>query len=265
MSELLPASAAPRARILASYSVDADRSPEWLRVELRRLAETAEAALLGTNAEVVFVDAGRTTDDPTELIDAFDGVLVLGGADLDPAFYGQEPQESKLYGVDPRADAFELGLINAAVDAGKPFLGICRGMQLLNVAFGGTLIQHLGDDTIHSVSDVNDVMIEHSVSLRPGTLVGELYGTDELDIRSGHHQAVGDLGEGLLVSADAPDGTIEAVEAADGWVLGVQWHPEDPKADAAQLVTLMSEFAAQCVDRKGGLSLSKPVELAETA
>jgi putative glutamine amidotransferase len=250
MSELLPSSAVPRARILASYSVDADRAPEWLRVELRRLAETAEAALLGTDAEVVFVDAGRTTDDPVELVDAFDGVLVLGGADLDPAFYGQEPQESTLYGVDPRADAFELGLIAAAVDAGKPFLGICRGMQLLNVAFGGTLIQHLGDDTIHSVSDVNDVMIEHEVALRPGTLVGDLYGTEALSIRSGHHQAVGELGEGLQVSADAPDGTIEAVEGANGWVLGVQWHPEDQNADAAQLVTLMAEFAAQSVNAR---------------
>jgi putative glutamine amidotransferase len=250
MSELLSASAAPGARILASYSVDAERSPEWLRVELRVLAETAEAALVGTDAEVVFVDAGRTTADPAELVDAFDGVLVLGGADLDPAFYGQAPEEGKLYGVDPRADAFELGLINAAIDAGKPFLGICRGMQLLNVALGGTLIQHLGDDTMHSISDVNAEMIEHPVSLRPGTLVGDLYGTPTLDIRSGHHQAVAELGEGLLVSADASDGTVEAVEASEGWVLGVQWHPEDPNADAQQLVTLMAEFAAQCADAR---------------
>lgn len=250
MTDLPLASAAPRTRILASYSVDAERAPEWLRVELRVLADTAVAALDGTDTEIVFVDAGRTTDDPAELVSAHDGVLVLGGADLDPAFYGQEPEEGKLYGVDPRADAFELGLITAAIDAGKPFLGICRGMQLLNVALGGTLIQHLGDDTMHSVSDVNAEMIEHPVSLRPGTLVGELYGTASLDIRSGHHQAVAGLGDGLLVSADASDGTIEAVETADGWVLGVQWHPEDPKADAQQLVTLMTEFAAQCANAR---------------
>ncbi|MEX1078164.1 MAG: gamma-glutamyl-gamma-aminobutyrate hydrolase family protein [Homoserinimonas sp.] len=246
MTELLPASAVPQARILASYSMDADQAPEWLRVELRRLAETAESALLGTTAEVVFVDAGRTTEDPAELVEEFDGVLVLGGADLDPAFYGQEPEEGKLYGVDARADAFELELTNAAIDAGKPFLGICRGMQVLNVARGGTLIQHLGDETMHSISDVNSTMIEHSVALKPETLVGDLYGTAALDIRSGHHQAVAELGQGLLVSADASDGTIEAVEAPGGWVLGVQWHPEDPDADAQQLVTLMSEFAAQC-------------------
>lgn len=215
-------------------------------MELRILAEAAEAALVGTEAEVVFIDAGRTTENPVGLVDAFDGVLVLGGGDLDPAFYGQEPEEGRLYGVDPRADAFELGLTNAAIDAGKPFLGICRGMQVLNVARGGTLIQHLGDNTMHSVSDVNAVMVDHPVSLRPGTLVGELYGTPTLSIRSGHHQAIAELGEGLLVSADAADGIIEAVETADGWVLGVQWHPEDPKVDAQQLLTLMSEFAAQC-------------------
>lgn len=247
MSEIVSAPGAAGIRILASYSVDAERSPEWLRVELNRLAETAAAALLETGVEVVFVDAGRTTDDPAELAAAFDGVLVLGGADVDPTLYGQEPQADKLYGVDPRADAFELGLIEAATGSGKPFLGICRGMQLLNVARGGTLIQHLGDDTMHSIDDVNAAMIEHPVSLRAGTLVGDLYRSETLDIRSGHHQAVAEVGEGLLVSADASDGTVEAIESADGWVLGVQWHPEDPNADPQQLTTLMSAFAASCL------------------
>lgn len=242
----LSASGAPRARILASYSVNAERSPEWLQRELNRLADSAAAALVGAGVEVVFVDAARTTEDPSELVAGVDGVLVLGGADVDPAFYGQEPESGKLYGVDPRADAFELGLTNAALDAGIPFLGICRGMQVLNVARGGTLIQHLGDDTMHSISDVNAAMIEHSVNLRPETLVGELYEVDTLGIRSGHHQAVGEVGEGLRVSADASDGTVEAIESPDGWVLGVQWHPEDPDADAQQLVTLMSAFAEEC-------------------
>lgn len=246
MSEFVSGVGEAGIRILASYSVNAERSPEWLRVELNRLAQTAAAALAETGVEVVFVDAGRTTDDPAELAADFDGVLVLGGADVDPTLYGQEPQADKLYGVDPRADAFELGLIDAAIGLGKPFLGICRGMQLLNVARGGTLIQHLGDDTMHSIDDVNAAMIEHGVSLRPGTLVGGMYETATLDIHSGHHQAVDEVGAGLTVTADASDGTVEAIEALDGWVLGVQWHPEDPTAEPQQLATLMSAFAAQC-------------------
>jgi putative glutamine amidotransferase len=241
--------------------MDAERSPEWLQRELRRLAESAGAALRDTDAEVVFVDAARTTDDPAELAAEFDGVLVLGGADVDPSLYGQEPRSGELYGVDPVADAFELALTNAAIEAGKPFLGICRGMQVLNVARGGTLIQHLGDDTMHSDSDVDAPMPEHTVSLRRGTLVADLYDTAELDIRSGHHQAVAEVGKGLRVSADASDGTIEAVESADGWVLGVQWHPEDPDADPAQLATLMSAFAAECAR----VATPSRVELVETS
>jgi putative glutamine amidotransferase len=246
MSELLSGAGAQRTRILASYSMDADRSPEWLRKELRRLADTAADALAATGVDVLFVDAGRSDDDPAQLVGGVDGVLVLGGADIDPALYGDEPLTDKLYGVDRRADEFELGLINASIGAGKPFLGICRGMQLLNVAHGGTLIQHLGDDTMHSDDDVNATMIEHEVTLRPNTLVGELYESPTLGIRSGHHQAVAEVGEGLTVSADAPDGTIEAIEGAGGWVLGVQWHPEDPNAEPEQLTTLMSAFAAEC-------------------
>ncbi len=246
MTELLPATGTQGARILASYSMDAERSPEWLRVELKRLADTAADALAATGVHVQFVDAGRSDDDPVELVAGVDGVLVLGGADVDPALYGQQPQTDKLYGVDRRADEFELGLITAAIDGGKPFLGICRGMQLLNVARGGTLIQHLGDDTMHS-DDVNIAMMDHPVSLRPGTLVGKMYESPSLDIRSGHHQAVAELGKGLEVSADASDGTIEAIEAPEGWVLGVQWHPEDPSAEPQQLATLMAAFAAECV------------------
>lgn len=246
MSELVTGVGGAGVRILASYSMDAERSPVWLRRELKRLADTAAAALVATGAEVLFVDAGRSDEDPAELVAGVDGLLVLGGADADPALYGQEPESGALYGVDPRADRFELDLIGAALDGGIPLLGVCRGMQLLNIALGGTLIQHLGDDTMHSNSDVNATMTPHEVTLRPGTLVGRLYGSPTLSIHSGHHQAVAVLGAGLAVSADAPDGTIEAIEGDDGWVLGVQWHPEDPDADPAQLATLMAAFAAEC-------------------
>lgn len=197
----------------------------------------------------MFVDASRSADDPATLVAGYDGVLILGGGDLDPAAFGQPALVGKLYGVDPRADAFELGLTNAPIDAGVPFLGICRGMQVLNVARGGALHQDLGPGTMHNVESANSTMTAHPVRVIPGTLLSRVFADDRLDIRSGHHQAVAALGAGLRVSADAADGTTEAIEAVDGdlgWTLGVQWHPEDPDADAAQLATLMAAFAAAC-------------------
>ncbi|TFB54773.1 gamma-glutamyl-gamma-aminobutyrate hydrolase family protein [Cryobacterium tagatosivorans] len=238
-----------RRRILASYSQDAEQASAWLRETLHTFARSAADALEQAGAEVVFVDAGRSADDPVALVASFDGVLVLGGGDLDPAAFGQPPLAGKLYGVDPRADAFELALANAAIDGGVPFLGLCRGMQVLNVARGGDLVQDLGPGTIHNVESSTSTMTGHDVRVLPGTLLAAVYDRERLDIRSGHHQAVGGLGAGLRISADAADGTTEAIEGyadAGGWTLGVQWHPEDPDADPAQLATLMAAFAAAC-------------------
>jgi putative glutamine amidotransferase len=239
-------SPAPRRRILASYSRDAEQASAWLREALDVLARSAADALELAGVDVVFVDAGRTTAAPADLAGSVDGVLILGGGDLDPAAYGQPVLAGKLYGVDPRADAFELALANAALDAGTPFLGICRGMQVLNVARGGTLEQDLGPDTVHNVESENSTMTGHSVRLLPDTLLGSIYAAEHLDIRSGHHQAVAAVGRGLRISADAADGTSEAIEGSEpgaGWVLGVQWHPEDPEADPGQLAALMTAFA----------------------
>lgn len=251
MSESVTASPTPpaRPRIVASYSQDAEQASAWLRATLHTFARTAAEALERAGAEVVFVDAGRSADDPASLVAGADGLLVLGGGDLDPAAFGQPALAGKLYGVDARADAFELALTNAAIDARVPFLGICRGMQVLNVARGGDLHQDLGPGTIHNVESDNSTMTAHEVRVLPGTLLASAYDTNRLDIRSGHHQAVSALGAGLRVSADAADGTTEAIEGAagsPGWVLGVQWHPEDPDADADQLATLMAAFAGAC-------------------
>jgi putative glutamine amidotransferase len=237
-----------RPRILASSSRDAEQASAWLRETLHTFARTAADALELAGADVVFVDAGRSAEDPAALVAGVDGVLVLGGGDLDPTAFGQPPLVGKLYGVDPRADAFELALTSAAVDAGVPFLGLCRGMQVLNVARGGALHQDLGPGTMHNVESENSTMTGHAVRVLPGTLLAGVYDGNRLDIRSGHHQAVAELGAGLRVSADAADGTTEAIEGAGtaGWVLGVQWHPEDPDADAGQLAILMAAFAAAC-------------------
>ncbi|MFK0152821.1 gamma-glutamyl-gamma-aminobutyrate hydrolase family protein [Streptomyces sp. NPDC090499] len=150
-----------------------------------------------------------------------DGLVIAGGPDVEPVRYGAEPDPRT--GRPARArDAWELALIDAALAAEIPLLGICRGMQLLNVAFGGTLVQH-----IDGHAEVPGVFGRHPVKPVPGTLYA---GTvpEEASVPTFHHQAVDRLGEGLLASAHAADGTVEAVElpAERGWVLGVQWHPE---------------------------------------
>ncbi|MFJ8666843.1 gamma-glutamyl-gamma-aminobutyrate hydrolase family protein [Streptomyces sp. NPDC093600] len=168
-------------------------------------------------------------DDPASaagVVARLDGLVVAGGADVEPVRYGAAP--------DPRTgpparerDAWELALIEAALSGGVPVLGICRGMQLLNVALGGTLVQHL-DGHVESVG----VIGRHAVKPVPGSRYASLV-PELTSVPTYHHQAVDRLGTGLAASAYAEDGTVEAVELADpAWVLGVQWHPEmgeDPR------------------------------------
>ncbi|MGW2381757.1 gamma-glutamyl-gamma-aminobutyrate hydrolase family protein [Streptomyces sp. NPDC001658] len=149
-----------------------------------------------------------------------DGLVIAGGPDVEPVHYGAER--------DPRTgpparerDAWELALIRAALDADIPLLGICRGMQLLNVALGGTLVQHLDGH-----AEVVGVFGHHPVKPVPGTRYADAV-PEETSVPTYHHQSVDHLGTDLLPSAHAPDGTVEAIELpGDSWVLGVQWHPE---------------------------------------
>ncbi|WP_405852680.1 gamma-glutamyl-gamma-aminobutyrate hydrolase family protein [Streptomyces sp. NBC_00090] len=155
-----------------------------------------------------------------EVVARLDGLVVAGGADVEPVRYGAEPDPRT--GPPARArDSWELALIDAALASGTPLLGICRGMQLLNVALGGTLIQHL-DGHVEAVG----VIGRHAVKPVPGTRYASLV-PELTEVPTYHHQAVDRLGAGLTASAHAEDGTVEAVElAAPIWALGVQWHPE---------------------------------------
>ncbi|MFJ1734177.1 gamma-glutamyl-gamma-aminobutyrate hydrolase family protein [Streptomyces sp. NPDC088254] len=163
-------------------------------------------------------------DDPARAAEAvarLDGLVIAGGPDVDPVHYGAE-RSPRCGPPAPRRDAWELALIHAALAAGTPLLGICRGMQLLNVAAGGTLVQHL-DGHAETVG----VFGEHPVKPVPGTRYAALV-PEETTVPTFHHQAVDRLGADLIPSAHAADGTVEAVELppSRGWVLGVQWHPE---------------------------------------
>ncbi|CAL9584507.1 gamma-glutamyl-gamma-aminobutyrate hydrolase family protein [Streptomyces sp. enrichment culture] len=149
-----------------------------------------------------------------------DGLVIAGGPDVEPVHYGAEPGPRT--GPPARArDAWELALIRAALDLRVPLLGICRGMQLLNVALGGTLVQH-----VDGHAGAPGAFGRHPVTPVPGTRYAGLV-PEESSVPSFHHQAVDRLGRGLVPSAHAADGTVEAVELpGPHWVLGVQWHPE---------------------------------------
>jgi putative glutamine amidotransferase len=163
---------------------------------------------------------------PDALADNFDAVVINGGGDVAPARYGAT-RHPRTYGVEERRDEFEIDLVRAAAARGVPVLGICRGIQLVNVALGGTLVQHVpeavGRD--HMCADALDQRV-HEVVLARGSRLAALYGRDRLSVNSIHHQAVGRPGPGLRVTATALDGTAEGIESRDGRILGVQWHPE---------------------------------------
>lgn len=161
---------------------------------------------------------------------ALDGLLLQGGADVDPVMYG-EPQRATRGPLDPARDRFERDLILAFAAAGKPVLGICRGMQLINVAFGGSLYQDLVEDGATGFEHVDDGAYDrhlHAVHIEPGSALEALYGgAREATINSIHHQGVRRLADGFAIEARAPDGVIEAIRSTrHAFLLGTQWHPE---------------------------------------
>jgi putative glutamine amidotransferase len=167
------------------------------------------------------------------LYDRMDGVLIPGGVDLDPATYGETPRPS-CGRLDPARDRVELRFARWAIAEGKPLFGLCRGLQIVNVALGGTLYQDIAAQRSDAIkhdyfptAGYSRDHLAHSVTVSSGSRLDALVGTAPLKVNSMHHQAVKDLAPGLVPTAVAPDGLIEALESTDQqFVLGVQWHPE---------------------------------------
>ena len=180
-------------------------------------------------AEPVLVGSG-TEEETERLLDGCQGFLVPGGGDVDPALYGGAVDHPALYDVNREQDRLDLAVIRHARRTGRPYLGICRGMQLLNVARGGTLHQHLpdvvGERITHRQSEVGE-RPTHWVTLAASSRVSRILVRQRTKVNSFHHQAIATLGAGLAVTGRASDGTIECVEAVDrDFVVGVQWHAE---------------------------------------
>ncbi|MER8067776.1 gamma-glutamyl-gamma-aminobutyrate hydrolase family protein [Streptomyces sp. NPDC094034] len=185
----------------------------------------------------------------SRMVARLDGVVIAGGPDVEPVRYGAE-RDPRTGPPAPERDVWELALIEAALDSGTPLLGICRGMQLLNVALGGTLRQHVDGHT----SPVGGTFGEHPVTPVTGTRYGALV-PEEFAVPTHHHQTVDRLGQGLTVSAVAADGTVEAVELpGPRWALGVQWHPE--MAEDTRVMTAL--VAAAGAFRAASRATSRP-------
>jgi putative glutamine amidotransferase len=194
--------------------------------------------------------------DPDEILDRLDGLMLAGGSDMDPATYGAEPH-SETAGVVPERDTFELALTRRAIERDMPFLGICRGAQVMNVAAGGTLHQHLPETQGHgehrrSLGSFDNA--DHDVRLEPGSLAARAAGEAAHVTKSHHHQGIDRVGDGLVVTGWAEmDDLPEAIERRDRrFALGVQWHPEADDMSRV-IAALVEEARAASAERAHAL------------
>jgi putative glutamine amidotransferase len=238
----VPAYLVPSGRV-EGWTTGAVATPETYLAALRRS---------GARGAMVMPDA-LGDDEADELLDGFDGLLLIGGGDVDPATYGQ-PRQREVYGVVARRDEFELPLARAAIARAMPTLAICRGHQVLNVALGGTLEQHLASGSVpHGAPGVAGGSSTHAVRVREGSRLATALGTTGAAVSSQHHQATDELGTDLRAVAWADDGVVEGIELAlpGQWVIGVQWHPEDTAGTDAVQQCLFDAFVTEVARRAG--------------
>jgi len=262
----LPRSSRPRIGIPVRLTSSTDPDP--------RVAEAN--ALFDYIVDLVRDGGGEPVllTSPDESLEALDGVVLPGGGDLDPRLYGEEPGDA-CYDVNDAQDGLDLAVARRSIDAGLPVFGVCRGHQLLNVLYGGTLIQDMDPGTVahREPAPVHGAgpWAWHEVAVQGGTKVAGLYGgvgngSDgngaekdggsgkstpgiTVKIASGHHQAVARVAGGLVVTAVAEDGTIEALEDPERWVASVQWHPEALELPAEERLAPFRAFVEVCRGR----------------
>lgn len=226
-----------RVRPLIGISTSTQVSNDPTRLGMRRFALPAYyVARVEEAGGLPVMLPNATPEDASTFVARLDGVLLSGGVDVDPAAYGAEPH-ARLGEVDPARDRFELALVKAARAAGRPVFAICRGMQVANVAFGGTLVQDIASQVDgafrHEQNTLDIEQPSHSVAIEPGTDLARLAGALQARVNSFHHQSVERLAPGFRLTARAGDGVIEAMEHPEApWFQCVQWHPERLAGDA---------------------------------
>jgi putative glutamine amidotransferase len=201
--------------------------------------QTYIRAVEAAGAEAVELPPG------TRALPGVDGLLLPGGWDVDPALYGEQP-DAKVGDIDHELDETELDMFRQARQREIPVLGICRGQQVINVAMGGSLVQHLED---HDVRALGRSHLAHSIKVEAESELGRAVGGGGIRVNSLHHQAVRTLAPGLRPTARGEDGTVEGLESDDGLIVAVQCHPEELTADAPWARTLFERFVARARNR----------------
>lgn len=222
----------PRIALVAQLDLP-DLSPS-VREILLGLTRVAWAELVRLGARVELHDVTLDAEPDLGAIVGADAIVMLGGGDVESVRYGVPGPVPGEGGVDPRSDERQLRIIDEAIDVDAAMLCICRGSQLLNVARGGSLVPDLPHTAPHRGRPGEPMFVDERLDLAEDSLIGRAVGARSIDVRSGHHQAVDRLGEGLRATAWAEDGVIEGTELESAtWIAGIQWHPEDPLAPEA--------------------------------
>jgi len=235
----------PRPVIGVCAAIDQARWGPWEEVVMFLPRSYTDAVQMAGGLPVLLPPDPSAAESPDELLDRLDALVLTGGSDVDPHRYGAEASNTTVR-TWPERDRFEVALAREAMERDLPLLGICRGMQILNVARGGTLVQHipdeLGDDRHLPVPGS---FADHDVRLEPGSLAARAAGGERISVKTHHHQGVDALGEGLVASGwSEPDDLVEAIELPEqGFALGVLWHPE--VGDNPQVIEALIEAASR--------------------
>ena len=232
----------PNSPPLGNQTAETDRPKIGITVQPRRGLEyyaPYRRAVAAAGAEPIDLVPG------TKSLPEVDGLLLPGGWDVDPSFYG-ERRDEKLGETDPELDETELALFGQAREREIPVLGICRGQQVINVAMGGSLVQHLEG---HEVRSLGRSHLAHTIEVDPKSELGQAAGGHKVRVNSLHHQAIKRLAAGLQQSASGEDGTVEGVESNDGLIVAVQCHPEELTTDLPWARKLFERFVARARGR----------------